>query len=122
MRPLLLASFLHIRWSSDSLDVWTVINSVDVAKNLQEFIAKQAPFQSDLFLKREAKCRDLLCAIRMMAFLVQSTVSSEIGKQFKPLWEEFADQLNVLFLDADDKGKKWKKRHWKTSFQTCSTW
>ena len=27
-----------------------------------------------------------------------------IGKQFMPLWKEWADQLKVLFPDADDKG------------------
>ena len=28
----------------------------------------------------------------------------EIGKQFAPLWRELADQLKVLFPDADDEG------------------
>ena len=34
----------------------------------------------------------------------RSIEDREIGKQFVPLWKELADQLKVLFLDADDKG------------------
>ena len=68
----------------------------------------------------------------------RSVEEREIGKQFKPLWKELADQLKVLFLDADDKGvfiipaldsrsqilsvKDRRKGIGKTSFQTCSTW
>ena len=34
----------------------------------------------------------------------RSIEDREIGKQFVPLWKELADQLKVLFPDADDKG------------------
>ena len=44
--------------------------------NLLEFIAKQAPCQSDLFLRQEANLRTLLSVIKMMVFLMQSTVPS----------------------------------------------
>ena len=44
--------------------------------NLSEFISKQVPCQSDLFLKHEGNVKTLLLAFRMMAFLVQSTVLS----------------------------------------------
>ena len=48
--------------------------------NVLEFIAKQAPCQSDLFLKHEANVKTLLFALRMMAFLTQSTVPSAVPK------------------------------------------
>ena len=44
--------------------------------NLLEFIAKQAPCQSDLFLRQEANVRTLLSVKKMMVFLMQSTVPS----------------------------------------------
>ena len=34
----------------------------------------------------------------------RSIEDREIGRQFMPLWNELADQLKVLFPDADDKG------------------
>ena len=42
--------------------------------NLSGFIAKQVPCQSGLFLKHEANVKTLLFDIKMMVFLMQSTV------------------------------------------------
>ena len=79
--------------------------------NLSEFIAKQVPCQSGLFLKHEANAKTLLLDIKMMVFRMQPTVPSavpvvlsqcvksrsvedrEIGKQIVPLWRELAEQL-----------------------------
>ena len=44
--------------------------------NLSEFIAKQVPCQSGLLLKHAANAKTLLLDIRMMAFLMQLTVTS----------------------------------------------
>ena len=47
-----------------------------LATNLSEFIARQVPCQSDLFLKHQANLKTLVLDIRMMVFLMQSTVRS----------------------------------------------
>ena len=46
--------------------------------NLLEFIAKQTPCQSDLFLKHEANVKTLLSDVRILALLIQSTVPSVV--------------------------------------------
>ena len=90
--------------------------------NMSEFIAKQVPCRSDLFLKHEANAKTLLLDLRMMVFPYEidspfcsakttitvrqsrSIEDREIGKQFAPLWKVLAEQLKVLFPDEDDEG------------------
>ena len=66
--------------------------------NLSEFIAKQVPCQSDLFLKHEANVQTLLLDIRMMVFLMQLTVPSaapiQLSKCVNP------DQLKTERLET----------------------
>ena len=45
-------------------------------------------------------CADTTVTVRQS----RSNEEREIGKQFKPLWKELADELKVLFPEADDKG------------------
>ena len=88
--------------------------------NLSEFIARQDLCRSGLFLKHEPNVKTLLLDMRMMVSLMQlspfccantniivrqskSIEDREIGKQCAPLWRELADQLKLLFSDADDK-------------------
>ena len=60
---------------SGSIPLWKSLVCWHVT-NLLEFIAKQVPCQLDLFLKREANVKTLLSVLRMMVFLMQSTVPS----------------------------------------------
>ena len=117
--------------------------------NLSEFIAKQVPCQSGLFLKHEANAKTLLLDMRMMVFLMRLTVpfaarqcrsieDREMGKQFAPLWRVLADQLkNSLSWWrwrrcfhppsagcslTNPQHQRSQKRNWKTGFQTCSAW
>ena len=90
--------------------------------SLSEFIAKQVPCRSGLFLNHEANVKTLLLDTKMMVFPMRLTVpfaaskqlllsrqsrsieEREIGKQFAPLWRVLADQLTILFPDGDDEG------------------
>ena len=124
--------------------------------NLLGFIAKQVPCQSGLFFETRGKCQDFVIrykddgipyAINSPFWCANATITvrqsrsiedREIGKQFVPLWKELADQLKVLFPDADDKRcihhpcarysltnpqhQRSQKRIWKAGFQTCSAW
>ena len=91
--------------------------------NLSEFIAKQVPCGSGLYLKHEQNVKILLLDVKMMVspiLLINSSIccvnttiavnqsnsceDRKIGKQFAPLWKELADQLQVLFPEGDDDG------------------
>ena len=89
--------------------------------SLSEFIAKQVPCRSGLFLKHEPNVKTLLlgkndgipyainspfcCTNRNIVVRQSKSIEDrELGKQFAPLWRELADQLKLLFPDGDDEG------------------
>ena len=90
--------------------------------DLLQFIVKQVPCRSGLYLKHEANVMTLLVDIKIDGIpyeidspfcSVKTTIAvrqsrsiedREIGKQFAPLWRVFADQLKLLFLDGDVEG------------------
>ena len=75
--------------------------------NLSEFIAKQVPCQSGLFLKHEANAKTLFFDIRMMVFLMQLTVPSAAPTQLSQCVNP--DQLKTGRLENNlcRCGKSW---------------
>ena len=90
--------------------------------NLSEVIAKQVLCRVRLVFETRAKCQDFgarykddgiryeldspFCSVKTTIAVCESKSieDREIGKQFAPLWREFADQLKLLFPDGDDEG------------------
>ena len=93
----------HVSNTTLELRIGSTIFGKSIQQHLSEFIAKQVPCRSGLFLKHEPNVKTLLLDIKMMVSPMQLTVHSAAPIQLSRE-RELADQLKVLFPDGDDEG------------------
>ena len=99
----------------------------------QDFVVRYKDDGTPYVINSPFLCANTTITVRQFRLIEDC----EIGKQFVPLWKELADQLAVLFPDADDKGVfiipaldvrsqipsiKDRRNGIGTSFQTCFAW
>ena len=85
------------------------------ATNLSEFIAKQVPCQSGLFLKHEPNVRTLLLDTRMMVSLVQLTLPSVV-----PIQISLSGNPNQLKTERSENNLRLCGENWPTNLKFFS--